>query len=52
MVDESKVKAGELGCVEVVAEAMSTHVSNANVCELGCRALWSMTTNNGKGADR
>ena len=40
--DENKVKAGRVGGIEAVVKAISTHINNAGVCELGCGALGSM----------
>ena len=48
MADENRVKAGAAGGIEAVVNAMNTHINNADVCEYGCRALWSMTLKNGK----
>ena len=36
------------GSIETVVDAMCTHISNPDVCENGCGALWNMTVNNGK----
>ena len=42
------MKAGTEGGIEAVVKAINTHVDNADVCENGCGALWSMTKDNGK----
>ena len=36
---------GEAGGIETVVKAINTHIDNADVCEQGCGALWSMTIN-------
>ena len=41
------MKAGETEGIETVVKAINTHISNANVCQMGCAALVNML-NNGK----
>ena len=38
---DNKAKAGECGAIEVILEAMKTHMNNAGVCEKGCGTLWN-----------
>ena len=45
------MKAGAAGGIEAVVKAISTHISNTDVCEWGCGALWNMTVN-GKNTDK
>ena len=45
------MKAVAAGGIKAVVKAINTHIDNANVCEWGCGALWSMTLNNGKSTD-
>ena len=33
------MRAGEGGVIEVILNAMRTHINNADVCEAGCGAL-------------
>ena len=42
------MKAGRVGGIEAVVNAINTHIDNVGVCERGCSALWNMTVNNGK----
>ena len=42
------MKAGEAGGVEAIVKAISRHVCNAGVCEMGCGVLWDMIASNGK----
>ena len=42
------MKAGATGGIEAVVKAISTHISDASVCQKGCGALKSMALNNGK----
>ena len=42
---DNQVKAGECGAIEVILSAMKTHMNNADVCQAGCGALWSITVN-------
>ena len=46
--DENQVKAGKIGGNEAVVKAISIHINNVGVCEHGCRALLSLTCDNGK----
>ena len=46
------MKAGAAGGIEVVVNAISTHIRNSSVCEDGCYALLNMTANNGKNTDK
>ena len=48
----NRVKVGTVGGIEAVAKAISTHISNADVCKNGCGALWNMTANNGKNTEK
>lgn len=41
----NQVKAGQFGAIEVILDAIKIHVSNADVCEKGCGALWNITVN-------
>ena len=52
MLDENQVNAGEAGGIEAVVKAVNTHIDNPDVCEQGCWALWNMTFNNGKTANK
>ena len=45
---ENRVKAGATGGIEAVVKAVSTYISNANICFAGCGTLYGMTSNNGK----
>ena len=38
----------EAGLIETVVKAINTHINNADVCEMGCAALWNMTAKNCK----
>ena len=42
---DNQMRAGKEGAIEVVLNVMRTHSKNAGVCEVGCRALWSITAN-------
>ena len=46
--DGNKVKAGGCGAIRMILSAMDAHMKNPGVCEQGCRALISITYNNGK----
>lgn len=48
MADENKVKAGRAGGIKIVVETLNAHISNADVCEWACAALYGMAYNNGK----
>ena len=39
------MKAGEAGAIDVIISAMKTHSNNADVCFVGCGALWAITLN-------
>ena len=39
------MKAITAGGIEAVVKVINTHISNVNVCENGCSALWNMTAN-------
>ena len=43
--DDNRVRAGEGGAIEVILNAMRTHINNAGVCEAGCGALGNITEN-------
>ena len=45
------MKAGAAGGIEAVVKAINTHIDNTNVCEQGCGALMSMTSN-GKNTEK
>ena len=40
------------GGIEAVVKAVNTHINNADVCEKGCGALFSMTVNNCKNTNK
>ena len=42
---ENQVKAGAAGGIDAAVKAINTHISNVDVCEQGCGALWNMTVN-------
>ena len=44
------MKTGTARWIEAVVRAINTHIDNANVCEQGCDALWSIAAKNGKNA--
>ena len=48
----NRVKAGAAGGIEVVIDAINTHINNADLCKAGCWAFNSMTVNNGKNTDK
>ena len=39
------MKAGKEGAIEVILDAMRTHINNAGVCEIGYRVLGNITLN-------
>lgn len=39
------MKAGECGAINVILDAMKTHVNNADICKEGCVALLSIAYN-------
>ena len=41
----NKVRAGKGGAIEVILNAMRTHINNAGVCEDGFRVLINITVN-------
>lgn len=43
--DDNKMKMAECGGIDVLFNALKTHISNADVCEQGCGALCSITFN-------
>lgn len=45
---DNQMKTGECGAIEIVLNAIKLHINNTNVCESGCGALWSITTNGKK----
>ena len=42
------MKAGKEGAIELILNAIRTHINNAGVCGYGCGALCNITSNNGK----
>lgn len=41
----NKVKAGQLGAIEVILNVMKMHIDNVGVCEKGCVGLWNIMSN-------
>ena len=50
--DENKLKAEKEGGIEVIMNAINTHIDNPNVREQGCSTLWNMVSDNGKSTDK
>ena len=40
---ESQSRAVEAGGIETILKAIDTHITNSDVCEQGCGALWNLT---------
>lgn len=43
--DDNQIKAGELGAVDVILNALRLNIDSEDVCEYGCKALWNCTKN-------
>lgn len=43
ILDENKVIAGKCGAIDVILNAMKTHIDSASVCFTGCGALFSIS---------
>ena len=42
---DNQAEAGRYGAIEAIVGAMNAHMKNADVCQAGCGALWSITVN-------
>ena len=42
---DNEVRAGEAGAIDVILNAMRTHINNADICKWGCGALMRITVN-------
>ena len=45
LLDDNQIIAGKIGVIGIIVEIMKTHIGNADVCNNGCEAIWSITIN-------
>lgn len=42
---DSKLKAGELGTIGIILNALKIHINNDKICKQGCNVLWNIIFN-------